>query len=102
MLETLEDYHFPPEMDRYSKYRKQWAGEEAEETKVEEEVELEVPPETGSVLPGLDNVKFIFLNDPLDSILTRAKFQGLFDRVILGYNANGKLSAAINNICAVS
>jgi hypothetical protein len=69
-LETFEDYHLPPEQDRWARMKQEWSGEKVEEIK-EEEVAPDAQP---CIMPGLANVKFIFLMDPLDAILKRNKF----------------------------
>ncbi len=50
--------------------KQEWSGEKVEEIK-EEEVAPDAQP---CIMPGLANVKFIFLMDPLDAILKRNKF----------------------------
>jgi hypothetical protein len=62
--------------------------------------ENEEEPLVAEIMPGLANVKFVFLMDPIEQILRRNKFQQLFDRLIIGSNSTGKISAELNRICA--
>lgn len=100
MLETMADYHFPPENDRYKKMKKQWSGEEPIEEIKEEEEEEDAVREIPTVLPGLANVKFNFIMDPIEAICKRSKFQGMFNRLIIGANGTGKITADLNRLCA--
>ena len=89
-METFREYHFPPEKDRMIAIRKYWAGEEIKE--VEEKKEIEEQKNQGFLLPGFDKfqVKIVPVAETVTALAGKRKFQGIFDRVIIGGGANIK------------
>lgn len=103
-METYEIFHFPPEKDRMRAYKKMWSDEDpkCEEIKEVEETKEEDQIETGNgevknMLGAFErfSVKIVPILEPISSLGTKRKYQGHFDRVVIGG------ASSIENIQAI-
>jgi hypothetical protein len=95
----MQDYHFPPEKDRFNRYKKVWAGEE-----VKEEAEVAETEVSGvslqTVLAGLRhvNLKVHLMSESVRELPNRSKYARKFDVIVLGVGLSGCISAGLNAI----
>ena len=102
-METLRDYHFPPEKDKMKAIKKYWAGEKPEDFK---EVDLEakvkeVDEENKNIeylLKAFEKfkVKFVPVFENITEMANKRKFQGIFDKIIIGGAANIQNAGSYN------
>jgi len=99
-LETLQDYHFPPEKDRMNLYRKYWKGEEIKAEEVPEETDFG-SIRASSILAAFAkfNVKVIPLLEPIPALSSKRKFAELFDIAVLGSASSGQFADSLSRMC---
>lgn len=98
-LETMQDFHFPTERDRFLKYDKMWKGEEVKVEEVPEESNIDVM-NAQDLLPAFRkfNVKIHFITEPIQSLHKRRKYHNKFDALLLGLTSVHAISSDINSL----
>jgi len=81
-LENFEEFHYPFDNPASEETKKN--EEEKQKTEISEIQKKDILPKF-DLLPGFDNIKFIFVNSDLSELIQKAKFQGKFDIVVLGF-----------------
>ena len=88
-LETLQDFHFPPEEDRYAQYRRRKEGQEI--APLAEEVVTRDP----GLMPGLQRLKVVLAMGQLTTLVSKQRFRGGFDVGVFGTAATYTLGTAV-------
>ena len=98
-LETMQDFHFPPERDRFLKYDKMWKGEEVKVEEVPEETKIDLAA-VQTILPAFRklNVKIHFLTEPLNNLHTRRKYHNRFDAAFIGIPSAHAIQPNLNSL----
>lgn len=86
----MQDFHFPPDEDRYAQYRQRTEGQE-----VKPPAEEEVTRDPG-LMPGLQRLRIVLATGPLPALASKSRFKGLFDAGVFGPAAAFALGPSVS------